>query len=237
MAANFGKTDISVRDLRIETDSSRAIDILSEKGVSNPGQKLELYLTDLCNKVQRLPDEGCDFPWRSEESIYRIYITEILLQRTHGTSVQKVYSDFFESFSTPSELYNAEEGKIKNKIESLGFQNKRAKCLNATGDMLMDNGYKVPKDRKKLEEPWRVGKYVANATLLFGFGQSVELVDSNIASAAESLLKYPHESAPHEDDEFRALMAALTPSSPRIARAFYFALIDFEFKTANKLVE
>lgn len=226
---NFGKTNIELKDLKQGVDLKRASKILSKKGISDPNQKLDLYLDKICGKIQRLPEEGKRFSWRAENSVYRIYITEILLQRTHGTSVEKIYHEFFDRFSDPSELYNAEESEIREEVKSLGFQNRRVRCLKSTGEMLRNNGFEVPEDEEKLKEPWRVGEYAAKATLLFGFGRSVELVDSNIASAAENLLEYPHTSAPHKDEELRALMFALTPSSPDIARAFYFALIDFKF--------
>lgn len=227
--SDFGRTDIKLRDIEAEVDIASAEEILHEKGVSNLGKKLDLYLDRVCDKIQHLPEEGDWFSWRAENSVYRIYITEILLQRTHGSSVEKIYDDFFEQFSSPSKLFHASEGEIREEIRPLGFQKRRSKCLKSVGDMFSENGFEVPEDREKLQQPWRVGEYAAKATLLFGFDNSVELVDSNIASAAENLLDYPHKSAPHKDDDFRDLMSALTPSSPELARSFYFALIDFEF--------
>ena len=103
--------------------------------------------------------------------------------------------------------------------------------------MLAENDFEVPRDSDKLMKPWRVGRYAANATLLFGFDRSVELVDSNIASTAEKMLDYPQSSAPHRDQDFRDLMSALTPRSADVARAFYFALIDFDFSSEESVSE
>ena len=226
---DFGKTGVESGDLEEEVYLDRAEKLLSEKDISEPGQKLERFLDQVCDKMQQLPEEGERFPWRAENSVYRIYITEILLQRTHGSSVEKIYCDFFEDFEKSSELYRAEESDIREEIRPLGFQNRRTKCLKSVGEMLKENNFEVPEDEEKLQKPWRVGEYAAKATMLFGFDHSVELIDSNIASAAENILGYPHTTAPHKDQDFRALMSSLTPSSPEIARAFYFALIDFEF--------
>lgn len=226
---DFGKTSVESGDLEEEVDLDRAEKILSEKDISEPVQKLERFLDQICDRIQQLPEEGERFPWRAENSVYRIYITEILLQRTHGSSVENIYYDFFERFEKPSELYLSKESDIREEIRPLGFQNRRTTCLKSVGEMFKENSFKVPKDEEKLQKPWRVGQYASKATMLFGFDHSVELIDSNIASAAENILEYPHTSAPHKDQEFRALMSALTPSSSEIARAFYFALIDFEF--------
>lgn len=226
---NFGKTSVESGDLEEEVDLDRAEKILSEKDISEPVQKLERFLDQICDRIQQLPEEGERFPWRAEDSVYRIYVTEILLQRTHGSSVENIYYDFFERFEKPSELYRSKESDIREEIRPLGFQNRRTRCLKSVGEMFKENSFEVPEDEEKLQKPWRVGRYAGKATMLFGFDHSVELIDSNIASAAENILEYPHTSAPHKDQDFRALMLALTPSSPEMARAFYFALIDFGF--------
>jgi adenine-specific DNA glycosylase len=226
---DFGKTSVESGDLEEEVDLDRAEKILSEKDISEPVQKLERFLDQICDRIQQLPEEGERFLWRAENSVYRIYITEILLQRTHGSSVENIYHDFFERFEKPSELYRSKESDIREEIRPLGFQNRRAKCLKSVAEMLKENNFEVSEDEEKLQNPWRVGEYAAKATMLFGFGHSVELIDSNIASAAENILDYPHTTAPHKDQDFRALMSTLTPSSPETARSFYFALIDFEF--------
>jgi A/G-specific adenine glycosylase len=226
---DFGSTNVELVDFEEEMDLDKANKILDKKNIRNSNQRLETFLNQVSDKIQQLPEKGKRFPWRGENSVYKIYITEILLQRTHGSSVEKIYYDFFEHFEKPSDLYRAEESDIREEITPLGFQNRRTKCLKSVGEMLDQNNFEVPENIEKLQKPWRVGKYVAKATMLFGFDHSVELVDSNIASAAENILNYPHKSAPHKDQDFRALMSALTPSSPEISRAFYFALIDFKF--------
>jgi len=101
--------------------------------------------------------------------------------------------------------------------------------LKSTGKILRNNSFEAPRSKDKLAKPWRVGAYVSNATILFGFGESIELIDSNIASASKSLIGYPNSESPHRDESFRNLMVAMTPSNPKMARAFYFALIDFDF--------
>lgn len=227
----FGRTDLDLDELREEVDFKDAADILSSKKIEDPEGKIDRYLNRIHHKIQKLPSEGDRFPWRAENSPYRIYITEILLQRTHGAAVESIYDDFFRRFDSPSELWRAERNELRNEVESLGFQNRRPRCLKSVAEKLKENNFEIPEDRNELMEPWRVGSYAANATLLFGFDNSVELVDSNIASAAENMLNYPHSSAPHRDEDFRDLMRALNPASSDVARAFYFALIDFDFSS------
>lgn len=231
MKADFGKTDINREELEEQIERDKALSILEDQDIGKPEKRLDEYIEEMVEKIRLLPKEGRHFPWRSTESLWKIYISEILLQRTHGQSVSNIYDEFFEKFSDPRKLYEAEEKEIKEQIDSLGFQNKRTRTLVEVGEMLEEHSFVVPQDAEELAQPWRVGRYAANATLLFGFGHSVELVDSNIAAAAESILNYPLPPAPHKDKDFRDLMKALTPSNAEIARAFYFALIDFDFKS------
>lgn len=231
MKTDFGKTDITSKELRAQIDTDKAISILQDQQVDDSKKKIEDYIEQITGKINLLPKEGRQFPWRSTDSVWKIYASEILLQRTHGQSVANIYDEFFEKFSDPGRLHKAEKKEIKEQVNSLGFQNKRTKTLVEVGEMLKEHNFKVPQDAEKLANPWRVGKYAANATLLFGFGQSVELIDSNVATAAEASLNYPLPTAPHKDKDFRELMNALTPSESKIARAFYFALIDLDLKS------
>ena len=231
MNTDFGKTNVTSKEIRSQIDIDKAISILQDCQVDKPEKKVEDYTEQITEKINLLPEKGRQFPWRSTESLWRIYISEILLQRTHGKSVANIYDNFFEKFSNPRKIYAAEEKEIKKEVNSLGFQNKRTRTLIEVGEMLAENNFHVPKNSKELSKPWRVGKYAANATLLFGFNCSVELVDSNVAAAAENILDYPLSTAPHKDEEFRELMKSLTPSDPETARAFYFAFIDFDFKS------
>ena len=231
MDVDFGKTNITAEDLRGLADTEEAEKILRDQKIPNSGEKLERYFDQVAEHVRRLPREGKRFPWRATESVYKIYITEILLQRTHGTSVAGVYRDFFTRFNEPVDLYRANEQEIKTEIASLGFQNRRTRSLVEAGNMLAENDFSVPRKREKLIKPWRVGKYAANATVLFGFNKPIELVDANVASAGKNILDYPLNEPAHRDKKFRRLMKSLTPSDPRIARSFYFALIDFDFSS------
>ncbi len=228
MEKPFGKNDVTSEELRSEVEEQKVIQHLKDKGIEEPDRMLESYLVRISEGVSLLESKGRRYPWRSTSSLYRIYITEILLQRTRGESVNKIYSDFFQTFNKPEELYRAEEREIRDEVKSLGFVNKRVKTLQSASEMLKENGFEVPEEREMLIRPWRVGPYVANATLLFGFDKSIELIDTNIAQTVEELLDYPLPRVPHKDPEFRNFMRLLTPNSPAVARPYYLAMIDFE---------
>lgn len=228
MQKPFAKNDVTSKELGDEVEQQKVLQHLNDKDIEEPRMLLENYLRRISEGMSLLDSSGRRYPWRSTSSLYRIYITEILLQRTRGESVNKIYSDFFQAFNKPKELYSAEEMEIRDKIESLGFVNIRVKTLQSVSEMLKENGFEVPKEKEILMRPWRVGPYVANATLLFGFDKSIELIDTNIAQTVEELLKYPLPGAPHKDLEFRSFMRLLTPNSPAVARPYYLAMIDFE---------
>ncbi|MBD3352905.1 MAG: hypothetical protein GF364_15595 [Candidatus Lokiarchaeota archaeon] len=66
-------------------------------------------------------DNFRDYSWRKERTPYRVFIAEILLQRTNADQVEPVYTDFLKKFPTISSIINGSPKSIEKTIESLGL--------------------------------------------------------------------------------------------------------------------
>ena len=234
MEKPFGNNHVKPRELQEETNFREAEKHLSRLGKSDSRELLKEYFDIISGSMALLDSKGKHHPWRTTNSVYRVFISEVLLQRTRGESVRQIYDDFFEEFPSPEKLYRADERNLRRRINSLGFGNKRTKTIQSAAKMLEKNDFKVPEDREKLMQPWRVGPYVANATLLFGFDKSVELIDTNTVETVGNLLDYPLPRVPHKNEDFRNFMRLLTPKSSDIARPYYLAMIDFNLEKEMK---
>lgn len=119
-----------------------------------------------------------DFPWRRSEDPYNVLVAEILLQRTLAQKVVPVYKELISRWPTPEELAVTDVGEVSDVLEPLGLQNRRAKALVEIGRRLSKSG--VPRSEEELLDLPFVGRYAANATLCFAFGESCPVVDVNV---------------------------------------------------------
>ena len=79
-----------------------------------------------------------DYPWRKSKSLFRILITEILLQKTIASNVNNIYSDFFTKYRNFSAINKTEITKLQSDIKELGLSNKRAQILKDLSDLVIN---------------------------------------------------------------------------------------------------
>lgn len=223
----FGQTATTTAELAGAIDVSTAANELDSRGVSAPERRLEVFLDELPALFDWLATHGRDYPWRRTTDPWRVYICEILLQRTRGNAVAEVYDDFFSKFPTPRALYQADDSQIYTIISPLGFGEQRTRTLQEIAELCyIEHSGQVPRDLDELVRPWRVGPYSARACLLFAFGEPLGLVDANIERVIERIFDYEMPSQPHKSDDVYALMDALVPATTGLARAFTLSLLD-----------
>src|SRR3954467_15093823 len=61
------------------------------------------------------------FPWRETDDAFRVLVAEVLLQRSRGVTVAKVYAELFDRWSTPEALARARTDSIRSVIRPLGL--------------------------------------------------------------------------------------------------------------------
>ena len=126
-------------------------------------------------------EEGREFPWRNTKDPFQILIAEMLLRRTTATAVARVFNPFVARFDSPLKLKRARISTVETMVASLGLQTMRAKHLQETAAMLVeDHKGQVPKDTKVLESLPGVGRYAAAAVSNFAFQMPVSMVDGNV---------------------------------------------------------
>jgi A/G-specific adenine glycosylase len=168
-------------------------------------------------------DNGRDYPWREDTTPYRILIAEMLLRRTTATAVLRVYSPFLATFSSIEELARADQAEIQRTVKGLGLQRVRANHLSRTSKTIQnDHGGEVPNDLDVLLKLPGLGRYSAAAILNFAFGQSVSMVDGNIAHLVSRVLDF--ESASPDDESIWRLVDNI--GQPDHDRRLYWGMID-----------
>lgn len=223
----FGQTQTTRNELDDLTNSEVATSLLEDRGVANSTAKVDSFLDQLPALLEWLETNGREYPWRVTTDPWRIYISEILLQRTRGDAVEEVYDTFFNHFPDPESLHLASDKEIYERVSPLGFGNQRTRTLKEVAELCyVEYGGKVPRELEELKRPWRVGPYSARACLLFAFDNPQALVDTNIARIVERVFSYDMPTQPHKSDEVYEFMESLTPRRGALARSFNLALLD-----------
>lgn len=166
-----------------------------------------------------------DFSFRRTRDPYQILVSEILLRKTTGMQVDRVFPDFVKKFPTPRALARAERRDIENLIAELGLH-KRAEELQKMAECLIERyAGKVPSTDEDLRSLPGVGRYTAGAVLTFGFGQVRPMVDTNVVRVLGRVFDITSvKKRPRTDERFWKRYGSLIP--PENPREFHYAVLD-----------
>ena len=120
-----------------------------------------------------------DFPWRGEADPYRVFIAEVLLQRTLAQKVVPIYKELISRYPDFTALADADPDELALLLRPLGLQNRKSTALIKIAKKLGDTG--LPTAEEELLSLPFVGRYAANATLCFAFNKDRAVVDVNVA--------------------------------------------------------
>jgi len=89
----FGRTDITVEELKQLVDTEEAATQAEKGGVNDAKNQIEDFITCIPDLLNWLEEHGRSNSLRETKDPWKIYLAEILLQRTQGDAVEKIYSD------------------------------------------------------------------------------------------------------------------------------------------------
>jgi endonuclease III len=116
---------------------------------------------------------------------YTLVVAVALSAQATDIGVNKATKKLFEIISTPQEMLDLGEEKLKEHIKTIGLFNTKAKNVIKAAQVLVDNfdGI-VPENREDLETLPGVGRKTANVVLNMAFGQATIAVDTHLFRVA-----------------------------------------------------
>ena len=172
-----------------------------------------------------------DYPWRKSRSLFRILITEILLQKTIALNVKNIYNDFFTKYKDFSTINNADITKLQSDIKGLGLSNKRAKILKDLSRMIItEYEGEIPHDPEILRKINGIADYVSNAFVCFGLNHRTFFFDVNIKRFIQRVFK-------SQDVKIKTniIYSDLDKLLPKTDfKYMYWAILDFGNKICSK---
>jgi len=158
-----------------------------------------------------------ELPWRKTDDIYKIYLSEIMLQQTQVNRVRdEYYPQFLNKFPTLQALANAKEEEVLAAWSGLGYYS-RARNLHAAAKLCPQT---LPKEYKELLKLPGIGSYTASAICAFGYHQNIVVLDTNIKRVIKRFYALLN---PNEKSLTQAAGKLLNEDEPR---AHNLALMD-----------
>lgn len=120
-------------------------------------------------------------PWRDTNDVYRIWISEVMLQQTRVETVLPYYQRFVERFPTVQALAAASSDEVLSNWSGLGYYRRARNLQLAAQEVVKNHAGTFPNTVKGLEALPGIGEYTARAVASIGYGVHVAVVDGNVA--------------------------------------------------------
>ena len=131
-----------------------------------------------------------DLPWRKSRDLYRIWISEIMLQQTQVATVIDFYLRFLKAFPTVQKLAAAEEEQVLRLWEGLGYY-RRARQLHAAAKQIVaEHAGEFPQTVEEVRALPGIGRYTAGAILSIGLDLRLPILEANTVRLLSRLAGY-----------------------------------------------
>lgn len=121
-----------------------------------------------------------DLPWRGIDDLYRIWVSEVMLQQTRVEVVLRYYDRFLQRFPTLAALAAAELDDVVTAWSGLGFYG-RARRLHAAATLMVEqHGGVLPEEPEALGRLPGIGRYTVGAILSSGRNARLPILDGNV---------------------------------------------------------
>ncbi|MCL2913334.1 A/G-specific adenine glycosylase [Shewanella corallii] len=119
-------------------------------------------------------------PWQQDKTLYRVWISEIMLQQTQVATVIPYYQKFMTRFPDVVSLADADTDEVLHHWTGLGYY-ARARNLHKAAQKIRDefNGV-FPGDFEQVLALPGIGRSTAGAVLSLSLGQHHPILDGNV---------------------------------------------------------
>jgi len=128
-----------------------------------------------------------DLPWQRDPEPYRVWVSEIMLQQTQVTTVERYYERFMTSFPDVQALADADPDRVLHLWSGLGYYARARNLHKAARAVCEDFGGRLPVDLDELISLPGIGRSTAGAILALSHDQRHPILDGNAKRALARL--------------------------------------------------
>ena len=122
-----------------------------------------------------------DLPWRRSKDPYRIWLSEIMLQQTRVAAATPYYERFLERFPDVQVLADAPQEEVLRLWSGLGYYSRARNLQKAAQQIVALHHGAFPATEVEVLALPGIGKYTAAAILSIVHGQTLAVLDGNVA--------------------------------------------------------
>jgi len=164
-----------------------------------------------------------DLAWRYIDDAYAVLVSEIMLQQTQVSRVEKYWPRFLKTFPTLDALASADTSLVLEHWQGLGY-NRRALALKRTAEecALRFEG-ELPRTYDELLKLPGIGPATAGGVMAFAYQKLALYLETNVRTV------FLHELFPHEEGVSDKTLEPLVleTCSKEDPRGWYYALLDY----------
>lgn len=117
-----------------------------------------------------------ELPWRKRRTVYRVLVSELMLQQTQVDTVIGYYERWMKRFPTATDLAHADRDEVMAMWSGLGYY-RRAGFLHEAATVLAKTPKPTVADLRDLPG---VGPYTLAAVASLALGEALAVVDGNV---------------------------------------------------------
>ena len=165
-----------------------------------------------------------ELPWRNIDDPYAVYVSEVMLQQTQVSRVQKFWPSWMKAFPTIDALAAASTADVLERWQGLGY-NRRALSLKRSAEICAaEYAGKMPLGLRELEALPGIGPATAAGIYAFAYQKPAVYIETNVRAV------YIHHFFDRgiekiSDKQLYPLVEATC--SKENPRAWYYALLDY----------
>ena len=170
------------------------------------------------------------FPWRERDAqmtdatwVYRVVISEIMLQQTQAPRVVEKFNSFMKKFPDFPTLARAPLHKVLAEWQGLGY-NRRGLYLKKMAEIIVEKySGKMPRTKAELIELPGIGPHTAGSILAFAFNIAEPFIETNIRTVYIHFFFKGNKAVP--DSAIHELVSSTIDLEQ--PREWFFALMDY----------
>ena len=120
-----------------------------------------------------------DLPWQHDPTVYRVWVSEIMLQQTRVAAVVPYFERFMARFPDVSSLAAAEPDEVLELWSGLGYYARGRNLHAAARKVATEHGGRFPDTLAGLIALPGIGRSTAGAILALALGQRHPILDGN----------------------------------------------------------
>ena len=119
-------------------------------------------------------------PWRKNPSLYRVWISEIMLQQTKVEQATPFFNKWIKTFPTLKSLTNASEQQILKAWEGLGYYSRARNIYKSAQIIKKQYKGRFPRDPSAIESLPGIGAYTKAAICSISLNLDFAVLDGNV---------------------------------------------------------